>query len=95
MIDVLRDEPATRRIAVLGEMLELGPWADTLHRDVGAYAAEGGNRRGCRHSGAARPRRGGETSGNPGRRSDISSMNLSSAGDFLREFVRLGDADSL
>ena len=42
MLDVLRDTPARRRIAVLGEMLELGRWAEPLHRDVGTYAAEQG-----------------------------------------------------
>lgn len=42
MLDVLRDTPARRRIAVLGEMLELGRWAEPLHREVGDYAAKQG-----------------------------------------------------
>jgi UDP-N-acetylmuramoyl-tripeptide--D-alanyl-D-alanine ligase len=42
MVDVLRDTPAARRIAVLGEMRELGRWSGILHRDVGNYVATSG-----------------------------------------------------
>ena len=42
MLDLLAETPATRRIAVLGEMLELGSWAEELHRGVGNYAVASG-----------------------------------------------------
>jgi UDP-N-acetylmuramoyl-tripeptide--D-alanyl-D-alanine ligase len=42
MLEVLRAQPARKRIAVLGEMRELGRWAEPLHRSVGRYAAQCG-----------------------------------------------------
>jgi UDP-N-acetylmuramoyl-tripeptide--D-alanyl-D-alanine ligase len=39
MLELLRAEPARRRVAVLGEMLELGRWSESLHRAVGCHAA--------------------------------------------------------
>ncbi len=42
MLELLRDTPAQRRVAVLGEMLELGREAGTLHRNIGRFAAEQG-----------------------------------------------------
>ena len=40
--DLATHETTGRRLAVLGDMLELGPAEDELHRDVGAYAATAG-----------------------------------------------------
>jgi UDP-N-acetylmuramoyl-tripeptide--D-alanyl-D-alanine ligase len=40
MIDTLASMKADRRILVVGEMLELGPTAEALHRECGKHAAE-------------------------------------------------------
>ena len=40
MLELLRGAPGKRRIAVLGEMLELGREAGTLHRGIGKFTAE-------------------------------------------------------
>lgn len=42
MLDLLAVTPAGRRIAVLGEMRELGTWAEELHREVGRHAVQCG-----------------------------------------------------
>jgi len=42
MLELLAVTPARKRIAVLGEMLELGRWSEDLHREVGRFAARSG-----------------------------------------------------
>jgi UDP-N-acetylmuramoyl-tripeptide--D-alanyl-D-alanine ligase len=39
-LDVLKDIPAKRKIAVLGDMLELGKYTIEAHKSIGDYAAE-------------------------------------------------------
>jgi UDP-N-acetylmuramoyl-tripeptide--D-alanyl-D-alanine ligase len=41
-IDELAETDASRRVAVLGDMLELGAQAPSFHREIGAHAAERG-----------------------------------------------------
>jgi UDP-N-acetylmuramoyl-tripeptide--D-alanyl-D-alanine ligase len=91
MIDVLRDEPAERRIAVLGEMLELGRLAESLHRDLGNYVANAGvdvlvGIRGVSRFLVDEARRAGMT------RAAFFFETPEEAGEFLREFARPGDA---
>lgn len=91
MIDVLRREPAARRIAVLGEMLELGRLAESLHRDLGNYVANAGvdvlvGVRGVSRFMVDEAKRAGMT------RAAFFFENPEEAGAFLREFVRPGDA---
>jgi UDP-N-acetylmuramoyl-tripeptide--D-alanyl-D-alanine ligase len=91
MIDVLRQEPAERRIAVLGEMLELGRLAESLHRELGNYIANAGVDVLVGVSGVSRfmveeASRAGMT------HAAFFFENPGEAGAFLREFVRAGDA---
>jgi UDP-N-acetylmuramoyl-tripeptide--D-alanyl-D-alanine ligase len=92
MLDVLRDTPAQRRIAVLGEMLELGRWAEPLHRDVGSYAARCGISVlvGIRGEASALVKGAIEA----GLRKDAAYFfdEPGEAGDWLATFVRPGDA---
>ena len=81
--------PARRRIAVLGEMLELGMLPSSCTGDVGSYAAERGVdllvgvRGSCALTWSMRPRRG-------GRRTPRIFEDPAEAGDFVRDVARAG-----
>jgi UDP-N-acetylmuramoyl-tripeptide--D-alanyl-D-alanine ligase len=89
MIDVLRETPARRRIAVLGEMLELGHAAEELHRQVGRYAAEHGVDLLIGVRGAARAMV--ESAARAGLEARFFE-DPAEAGDRARELARAGDA---
>jgi UDP-N-acetylmuramoyl-tripeptide--D-alanyl-D-alanine ligase len=91
MLDELRDAPARRRVAVLGEMLELGQWSEALHRDVGRHAAECGIDVLVGIRGAAR--RMVEEAVRSGVPADAAFFydEPAPAGDFLRGFLKAGD----
>ncbi|HEY3935993.1 MAG TPA: UDP-N-acetylmuramoyl-tripeptide--D-alanyl-D-alanine ligase [Bryobacteraceae bacterium] len=92
MIDVLCAEAAKRRIAVLGEMLELGHMSGKLHRDLGAYAARAGVDVLIGIRGAARLMV--EEAQNAGLSEAAAFFfeDSEAAGFFLRDFARPGDA---
>ena len=92
MIDVLRDTPAKRRIAVLGEMLELGRWAEPLHREVGNYVAVSGIPVLVGIRGVARKMVDAAIEGGLPKDAAFFLDDPDSAGDFLRTFAREGDA---
>jgi UDP-N-acetylmuramoyl-tripeptide--D-alanyl-D-alanine ligase len=81
MIDVLASTPAQRRIAVLGEMLELGHAAEDQHRRVGQYAVDHGVDVVVAVHGAARHMPGAVFFETP-----------EEAGDYVRGIARPGDA---
>ncbi len=92
MVDVLREEPAERRIAVLGEMLELGHLTEKLHRELGAYVANAGvdvlvGVRGVSQFMVDEARKTG-----PPDHAAFFFEDPETAGAFLRELVRPGDA---
>ena len=91
MIDVLRDTPAKRRIAVLGEMLELGRWSETLHREVGRYVATTGINVLVGIRGAARYLV--DSAREAGQAVDAAFFfdDAAAAGDQLRKIAREGD----
>jgi UDP-N-acetylmuramoyl-tripeptide--D-alanyl-D-alanine ligase len=92
MIDVLRETPARRRIAVLGEMLELGHAAEELHRGLGSYAAGHGvdvlvGVRGAAQYMVEQARAAGMTDGRA-----VFFEDPGEAGEFARATARPGDA---
>ena len=92
MIDVLAATPARRRIAILGEMLELGHASEELHRRVGRHAAERGidlliGVRGAAHWMVDAARKSGMSDG-----AAVFFDDPAAAGDFARETAREGDA---
>jgi UDP-N-acetylmuramoyl-tripeptide--D-alanyl-D-alanine ligase len=92
MIELLRETPARRRIAVLGEMLELGREAEALHRGIGQFAAEQGVNAVIGVRGAARFM---VDEAVKSGMSDSAALFFDSpeeAGDFVRDFTRPGDA---
>jgi UDP-N-acetylmuramoyl-tripeptide--D-alanyl-D-alanine ligase len=86
MIGVLKQTPAARRIAVLGEMLELGAASDALHRQVGRYAANHGIDLVIGVHGSARSLV--DAAGGDARFFE----DPAAAGDFVRSLARPGDA---
>lgn len=91
MLDVLGAARAGKRIAVLGEMLELGHAADDLHRTVGRYAAERVDLlvgvRGAAAEMIEAARAAGLSNG-----SAVFFEDPAEAGDFARGIARPGDA---
>lgn len=92
MLDVLGSTPARRRIAVLGEMLELGRSAEPLHRGAGRYAVERGvdvliGIRGAARFMADEAVKAGLSGGAAHFFDDPET-----AGEFLRQLAREGDA---
>jgi UDP-N-acetylmuramoyl-tripeptide--D-alanyl-D-alanine ligase len=91
MIDVLRETPAKRRIAVLGEMLELGHWAESLHRDVGDYVANCGIDVLVGIRGAARYLVDAARQADHAVDAAFFFPDTTAAGDYLRQIARPGD----
>ena len=92
MLDVLHETPAERRIALLGEMLELGTSADRLHREVGHYAACGGIDLLIGVRGHARAMVEAAAAAGLPESAALFFEDAGEAGEFLRRTARTGDA---
>jgi UDP-N-acetylmuramoyl-tripeptide--D-alanyl-D-alanine ligase len=92
MLEVLRGTPARRHIAVLGEMLELGREAGTLHRRIGRFAVEQGIHAVIGIRGAARFMVDEAMKAGMSDSAAFFFDTAEEAGDFVRDFAQPGDA---
>jgi UDP-N-acetylmuramoyl-tripeptide--D-alanyl-D-alanine ligase len=92
MLELLRTLPARRHIAVLGEMLELGREAGTLHRNIGHFIAELGFDALLGIRGAARLMVDEAILAGMSGSAAYFFDSPEEAGDFLRGYMRPGDA---
>lgn len=92
MVDVLKATAARRRMAVLGEMRELGQSTETLHRDIGKYVAAQGIDVLIGVRGAARFMVEEAVRAGMSESAAYFFADPAVAGDFLRTLVRAGDA---
>ena len=92
MLDVLSQTPASRRIAVLGEMLELGRVSAEQHRELGRYAAEQGIDLLVGVQGEARAMVDAAVGAGLARSAAFFFDDAAEAGDFLRRTIGPGDA---
>jgi UDP-N-acetylmuramoyl-tripeptide--D-alanyl-D-alanine ligase len=92
MLELLRDTPARRRIAVLGEMLELGREAETLHHSTGHFAVGQGIDAVLGIRGAARFMVNGAIEAGMSGSAALFFDTPEEAGEFLRKYMRAGDA---
>ena len=91
MLDLLANTPAERRVAVLGEMLELGRASERFHREVGEYAARRADLLVAVRGQATHFVEGAVAAGMP-RASACFFPTPEEAGDFLKAQLRAGDA---
>ncbi|MEJ5368259.1 MAG: UDP-N-acetylmuramoyl-tripeptide--D-alanyl-D-alanine ligase [Bryobacteraceae bacterium] len=92
MLDLLAETPAARRIAVLGEMLELGEWSARLHREVGRHAASRGLDLLVGVRGDAQELLAGAVEAGMPAEKTAFFEDPAEAGGFVKEFAREGDA---
>lgn len=92
MLEVLREIPAERHIAVLGEMLELGRWSESLHRETGAFASRCGISVLVGIRGVALAFLEGAIAAGLRKNAAYFFDEPSEAGEWLRTFARPGDA---